>query len=389
MAFTEFDRLRAMAIVNIFETGRPFGDYAALAVLNDGAGISYGASQFTHRSGALHEVVARYLAGGGKVGRAIFETRLELLASKDKRAIVKASADTALKNVLKAAGATREMREAQRSVALERYLAPAIRACAGSGFVLPLSLAVIYDSINHGSWAKIRDRIRISAPDVRSVTYEKIWITEYVNERHRWLRSIPRLRSTSYRTSFFLAQIAIGNWQLDLPLNVHGRTLRTTDITRLADGTSFSAAGHLPEIPYPSSTIPTSSDTGGIHASPAETARPPRPTDGVSRYRETLMDALVRYDGVEAVLQSLVRRADSAKSLWTTVAGTAWQALWAVVAFVIGLPREVWLVTAILAGILASIYLYRQFVLGRIREIHGLAHLAPPAERHGNSANEL
>jgi hypothetical protein len=39
--------LKALAIVNIFETGKPFGEFAAVAVLNDGAGISYGISQFT------------------------------------------------------------------------------------------------------------------------------------------------------------------------------------------------------------------------------------------------------------------------------------------------------------------------------------------------------
>ena len=38
MTFTENDKLKAMAIVNIFETSRPFGDYAACAVLDDGAG---------------------------------------------------------------------------------------------------------------------------------------------------------------------------------------------------------------------------------------------------------------------------------------------------------------------------------------------------------------
>ncbi len=42
MTFTEIDKLKAVAIVNIFETSRPFGDYAAYAVLNDGAGVSYG-----------------------------------------------------------------------------------------------------------------------------------------------------------------------------------------------------------------------------------------------------------------------------------------------------------------------------------------------------------
>ncbi len=65
MAFNEIDKLKALAIVHIFETSRPFGEYAAYAVLNDGAGVSYGINQFTHRSGSLFEVIRNYLASGG------------------------------------------------------------------------------------------------------------------------------------------------------------------------------------------------------------------------------------------------------------------------------------------------------------------------------------
>src|SRR5687768_4871313 len=56
------DIKKAMAIVSIFETGKPRGNYATVAVLNDGAGISYGIKQFTHRSGSLLQVIEKYLA---------------------------------------------------------------------------------------------------------------------------------------------------------------------------------------------------------------------------------------------------------------------------------------------------------------------------------------
>ena len=83
-----------------------------------------------------------------------------LLRSTTAAAIRTASQNSRLRNALRAAAATREMQAAQNDVASERYLGPAITACEGSGFVLPLSLAVIYDSINHGSWEMIRDRVR-------------------------------------------------------------------------------------------------------------------------------------------------------------------------------------------------------------------------------------
>ncbi|NOT46351.1 MAG: hypothetical protein HOP17_01185, partial [Acidobacteria bacterium] len=204
MSFTDFDKLKAISIVNIFETGRPFGDYSALAVLNDGAGISYGISQFTHRSGALAAVVAQYLKLGGQIGRPVLEEHLELLRSASSLAIAIGSQNRQLKSVLRAAAVTSEMRDAQHYIAYRRFLLPAVAACEGSGFTLALSLAVIYDSINHGSWEMVRDRVQISPA---SRDFEKRWITAYVKARHDWLRSVPRLRPTAYRTSFFLAQI--------------------------------------------------------------------------------------------------------------------------------------------------------------------------------------
>ena len=90
--FTELDQLKAMAIVNIFETSRPFGEYGALVVLNDGAGLSYGISQFTHRSGSLHAVVRRYLEMGGRVGRPTLIENVARLRSDSVAAILSALA---------------------------------------------------------------------------------------------------------------------------------------------------------------------------------------------------------------------------------------------------------------------------------------------------------
>lgn len=384
MAFTDFDKLRAISIVNIFETGRPFGEYSALAVLNDGAGISYGISQFTHRSGSLLAVVLRYLLLGGLAGRTVLEKSLAVLRSASVSAIGSASKDPQLKTALRAAAATPQMREAQHHVAYARYMLPAIRACAGSGFTLPLSLAAIYDSINHGSWEMVRDMVRLPEPAVRTVGFEKAWITAYVKARHKWLRSIPRLRSTSYRTAFFLAQIVAGNWQLNLPVTVHGYSLSLKDLPPTSFGETASAAGQSSQSANsPSTNLPEPSITERERAFPVPIdVRPPSTEDSkMRRVGKELADALEKYDRIESAVRSGFARADAAKSLWTTVAGTAWQTLWAVVSFFIGLPREVWLAVAIIATVLMIIYLYRQFTLGRIREMQTLLFLTPPAER--------
>ncbi|MEO8649179.1 MAG: chitosanase, partial [Acidobacteriota bacterium] len=222
MPFSERDKLIALAIVHIFETSKPFGDYAAVAVLNDGAGISYGINQFTHKSGSLYAVLDRFAKLGGELTHAIGGV-MQDLATKSR--IQSVSANATVKSDLRRLGADPLMHQAQREIAFEKYLAPAIRACEGSDFEMPLSLAVVYDSINHGSFDKIRDRVVVQKPGNGSMTeqeFEKEWITRYVKKRDAWLESSPRLKVTDYRTDFFLAQIARDNWNLNLPLNVHG-----------------------------------------------------------------------------------------------------------------------------------------------------------------------
>ena len=131
--FTEIDKLKAMAIVHIFETSQPFGDYAAYAVLNDGAGISYGINQFTHRSGSLADVIEEYLRTGGQVGEDVFAEFLPLLRSASRRSIKRAAENRRLETALKAAANTPEMLAAQRTLAFDRYLRPAIDACRRVG----------------------------------------------------------------------------------------------------------------------------------------------------------------------------------------------------------------------------------------------------------------
>ena len=348
--FTEKDIAKAAAIVRIFETGKPLGDPTAVAVLNDGAGVSYGVSQFTHRSGSLLQVVEAYLGLGGKIGREVIEDRLPLLRDRTKAAIEKLAADDRFKKALRAASVTREMREAQRAIAFERYMQPAVAECGAFGFELPLSLAVVHDSMVHGSWERI-------ANNLGPVGEERSWIKRYLEDRDDWLRSVTRLKATVYRTKFFLTQIKRGNWELALPVNVNGYAL-TDDIFK------------SPEAPVPQTTaadpptsLPESHRTGrGVEktvAAPAETL------DAI----EVRVNAVAaRVDQAERIVVTTATRTDKAKSLWTTVAGTTWQMVWAIGGFLAGVPREVWLIVALIAGALMMLFLYRQIVLGRIRE---------------------
>lgn len=334
MGYSEKDKLKTLAIVSIFETSRPFGDYAACVVLNDGAGISYGSSQFTHQSGSLAAVVERYLENRGRIGVDILRESLPSLRRTTAYSIRKLSGDDRLKNALRSAAVSREMKEAQRETAIERYLRPSIEICEKRGFSLPLSLAVVYDSVVHGSWERIG---RIGSPGDSS---EKTWVTAYVRRRHLWLTNTARLRATNYRTKFFLDQIAIGNWELRLPMTVHGVRLTENDLPSSGKEMEAQARSNMTD------------ESGSVFES-AESG---------------IAQAAAGFDRVDTALTAVATRTDRAKSLWTTVLGTIWQVAWGIFGFAAGLPREVWLVVAAIAGILMLAYLYRQIALGKIRE---------------------
>ncbi|MGB7069628.1 MAG: chitosanase [Pyrinomonadaceae bacterium] len=334
MTFSKIDKEKAAAIVRIFETGRAKGDHAAVAVLDDGAGISYGIGQFTHRSGSLAAVVEMYLTAGGAVGRDELAAKLPALRKRGEAAIGELAADARFKKILKAAALTSEMRFAQTAVLDERYMKPAVEACEGSGFVQPLSLAVVFDSMVHGSWENIRDRVLVSDAS------EKEWIAEYVRRRDTWLGRVSRLRGTRYRTKFFLDQIKLGRWNLELPLEVGG--------VRLAQDKS---AEIQPE---------TSEDSRR-----PEPAAPPNPSEEAHPIDEAELEefrgkAKITLDAVEEMTMTMVSRKDRAKSLWTTAAGSVSQVVWGVAGFIAGVPREVWFVVAIVLAIFLLAYMWRR-----------------------------
>jgi chitosanase len=365
--FSEAAVATAAAIVRVFETGSAVGDFTEVAVLNDGAGVSYGVSQFTHRSGSLLAVVEEYLANGGVVGACVLEASVPVLRDRSPRAVAALSRDTLFKKALAAAGLTREMRSAQHRIAFDMYMRPAIAACAGSGFKLPLSLAVIYDSMTHGSYHKIRDWVRVT-PATPSQSFERQWITEYVRRRDAWLASMPRLRATRYRTRFFLSRIALGKWHLELPIRVNG-VLISNEILDIspapADGIRTAVGPYA--VPPPTTTMNTESTINPIHPASTPQAQPPA-VSALDDVEERVNAAAAKYDQVERIASTVINRTDRAKSLWTTIAGTLWQTGWALFGVAAGLPREVWFFVAGATAVLTLFYLYRQIALGKLRE---------------------
>lgn len=221
---------RAMAaarrIVSIFETGKKQGDSAAVAVLPDGAGISYGMHQATHRSGSLYAICQRYIQNGGEQREAlsIFLPKLE---SRDAATIQQMAGSEELKKLLREIGQSATMRTAQEQVFDELYMIPAARACARKGWSLPLSLAVVYDSFIQGGFVAV-----MASYKAATTASEKDAVLGYIVARRKWLAGskLPIVRKTVYRPDTFKQLASDGNWALDTPMKIQGQVIVEADL---------------------------------------------------------------------------------------------------------------------------------------------------------------
>lgn len=218
--FSDLQKLAAQAIVNIFETGRILGDYTRVTLLpGDPGHLTYGRSQTTLASGNLHLLIKSYCEMPGAACARALGPYLPRLAGID----LTLDRDTAFRELLKEAGRDPVMQDAQDAFFDRVYWSPALKAAAAMGFAAPLSAAVIYDGLVHGSWGALRDATsrRHGNP---SRLGEKAWIAAYVRERRDWLagHSNTLLRRTVYRMDAFASLIRAGNWPLAVPLTVCG-----------------------------------------------------------------------------------------------------------------------------------------------------------------------
>jgi hypothetical protein len=223
MAFTKKEKAAVKALVSCHETGKPVGNYSALVVLNDGAGITYGCHQATHGSGSLYKIVKMYCDISNSETSKALEPYLAGLKNAAKR--FEYAKIAKLKTLLKEAGNEQAMRYAQNEVFDVNYFKPALRAVEGSGWVTPLALAVVYDSMIQGGWLKIRDRV--------NARNEKEWIKQFVAARRKWLASSSKqvVRNSVYRMTTFESLMAKGNWSLNVPFVVHGATVTNAHLS--------------------------------------------------------------------------------------------------------------------------------------------------------------
>jgi len=224
----------AKAIVNLFETGEVLGQYGKVTLIAGDTGhLTFGRSQTTLGSGNLAKLLQQYCANPG----ARFAARLAPYLPRFLAIDESLDDDPRLHNVLRATADDPVMRDTQDAFFDRTYWEPALRAAGRFGLHSPLAVAVVYDSVVHGSWLAMRDRTTRAIGEPASVG-EQAWIDAYVSTRRNWLETHARadLRQTVYRMDAFRRLLEQGFWGLELPLVVRGEEISSATLAALPPG---------------------------------------------------------------------------------------------------------------------------------------------------------
>ena len=219
---TDSQKSTAQAIVNIFETGRPQGDYARITVIPGDTGhLTYGRAQVSLASGNLGLLIADYCAATGAVHADALRPHIDALRQRD----VSLDNNESLRATLTAAGADPVMCTIQDQFFDRAFWNPAERHAAATGITTPLGVAIVFDSCIQGGWIALSSPL-IAQHGQPPAIAEAAWLCLYVNARREFLKNgHPPLPSTAYRMDAFAELIATGKWDLDLPLTIRGVTI--------------------------------------------------------------------------------------------------------------------------------------------------------------------
>ena len=231
---TETQKQVAKAILNIFETGSVRGHYGQVTLIPGDTGrLTFGRSQTTLTSGGLHRLIAAYVERMGARFAEALSPFLPQLEARDP------ALDQAghFHNLLRASADDPVMRDTQDEFFDENFWATAERIARRDGLCRPLAVAVVYDSVVHGSWARIRRRVLDGHGTAKDLG-ETVWITRYVETRHAWLANHSRsdLRRTVYRMEALRRLIDQDQWLLEIPLVVRGHEINEESLRATPPG---------------------------------------------------------------------------------------------------------------------------------------------------------
>lgn len=212
---------KILSIVNCFETGSAQGNYGSVDLFFDGPNkvkqLTVGRSGAT-QYGNLPELFKRYVEANGKYTQQISRCLKWSVES------LNWTRDKEFHDFIRKAGNDPIMREVQDKLFDDKYWNPAMKWAETNGFKENLSLLVIYDSFIHSGSILSLLRKRFSAMVPTAGGEEKLWITQYLDARHQWLKyhSNSILRNTIYRTTDMKRALSQNDWNLDLTFIANG-----------------------------------------------------------------------------------------------------------------------------------------------------------------------
>ncbi len=228
-ALTVDQKHRAEQITSLFENDTTELQYGYAEALGDGRGITAGRAGFTTATGDLIVVVERYVARVPDSSLAVYLPRLRELAGDESDSI------DGLDGLVEAWAAAADdplFRDVQDEVVDEMYYEPSLEWAAGVGLCLPLSLAVLYDTIiQHGDGddpdglpALMDAASDRAGGDPAGGVEETEWTTTFLSVRREDLAyaNDPETRAvwaeSVGRCDVFQQLVDDGNWDLDPPI---------------------------------------------------------------------------------------------------------------------------------------------------------------------------
>jgi chitosanase len=208
------------AVVNVFESGSPRGDYGCVTCVEGDAGhLTYGRSQASLTSGSLYLLIRDYCGAPGALCAKDLGAFLPRLQARD----ITLDHDETMRSALARAGADPAMFDAQDALFTKGFFEPARKAAENNNIATALGTAVVYDSFIQGGWKIVRRVVLAKNGPVSGAVSEQRWIADYVEARRGWLESAGGLLAKSvYRMDAFRRLIDLGNWDMELPFRVRG-----------------------------------------------------------------------------------------------------------------------------------------------------------------------
>lgn len=220
----------ASQIVSVFETGVPLGDPARVALLEDGAGISYGLHQATDASGSLDAVLLEYDQLGGAYAPALRNWWPWLAEDGTRTEDPKRPSPRCreLLELLRVAGTDPVMRDAQERVFARLYWVPAMAQADELRLVEPLSRVALYDLAIQSGLGRLA-KLRLAFPELPPSRggSERPWLLALLRARRAFLRgsAVGVVRRSVYRVDALEALANAGQWALAPPFTVRGKSI--------------------------------------------------------------------------------------------------------------------------------------------------------------------